>query len=90
MSGCIEIFAANWWITELIVVPHQALVIVIIMENTFITPAIQKKKVLDKYAEKRYYSSKHLKLIAFFKILQLQIAAENTRGSAREESDVFK
>ena len=49
-----------------------------------------KKKVLDKYAEKRYYSSKHLKLIAFFKILQLQIAAENTRGSAREESDVFK
>lgn len=49
-----------------------------------------KKKVLDKYAEKRYYSSKRLKLIAFFKILQLQIAAENTRGSAREESDVFK
>lgn len=49
-----------------------------------------KKKVLDKYEEKRYYSSKHLNLIAFFKILQLQIAAENTRDSAREESDVFK
>lgn len=28
-----------------------------------------KKKVLDKYEEKRYYSSKHLNLIAFFKIL---------------------
>lgn len=49
-----------------------------------------KKKVLDKYEEKRYYSSKHLNLIAFFKIHQLQIAAENTRDSTREESNVFK
>lgn len=49
-----------------------------------------KKKVLDKYEEKRYYSSKHLNLIAFFKILQLQIAAEKTRDSAKKESDVFK
>lgn len=59
------------------------------METTFITPAIQKKKVLDKYEEKRYYSSKHLNLIAFFKILQLQIAAENTGDSARERKVMF-
>lgn len=39
---------------------------------------------------KRYYSSKHLNLIAFCKILQLQIAAENTKDPARKESDVFK
>lgn len=91
MSGCIESFAANWWIRELIVVHHQALVIVIIMENTFITLPIQwKKNVLDKYEEKRYYSSKHLNLIAFLKILQVHIALEAIwEGPAWEERTGF-
>lgn len=48
------------------------------------SPYSMKKNVLDKYEEKRYYSSKHLNLIAFLKILQVHIASEDMQGGLPE------